>query len=189
MKEIAEIRQAIRDYFDSSTECKKFFYDSAHDEEFAAYYNSMYLLQDSTESLWNHREAGFSTNPLQAYLEFWGVMQAVIIQQEAIAEICEIMTGQRLDPWSIKAWAKIRSVRNVCAGHPWKKDIPRTAPLTRSFMGRKFGGYDEIIYEQWQKGFGTTHPRIKLGALLNEYAVEAAAHLDTAFLAMKKRWP
>jgi len=189
MERIIRTREAIYNYFHSSTECQKFFFDLANEEKFAAYYNSMYLLQDTTESLWNHRQSGFSENPLQAYLEFWGVMQAVFIQQEAIAEICEIVTGQRLNPWSIKAWAEIRSVRNVCAGHPAKKDIPKTAPLTRSFMGRGFGGYDEIVYEQWQQGSGTTHPRIKLGALLDEYAIEAEALLNTVLSAMKKRWP
>lgn len=188
MKEIAKIREAIYKYFHSSAKCQKFFNDPAHAEEFAAYYNSMYLLQDTTESLWNHREAGFSGNPLQAYIEFWGIMQAVFIQQEAIAEIYEIITGQRLDPRSMKAWAEIRSLRNVCAGHPVKKDMPKSTPMTRSFMGCDFGGYDMMIYEQWQTGSGITHPHIKLGVLLDEYAVAAAAQLDTAFTAMKKRW-
>jgi hypothetical protein len=41
MKEIAEIREAIYGYFYSSAECQKFFIDPAHEEEFAAYYNSM----------------------------------------------------------------------------------------------------------------------------------------------------
>lgn len=189
MKQIAEIRNAIYDYFQGSAECQKFFYDLAHEEESVTYYNSMYLLQDTTESLWNHRKAGFSGNPLQAYIEFWGVMQAVFIQQEAIAELCEIITGKKLNPWSIKKWAEIRLLRNICAGHPVKKDIPRTASLTRSFMGRSFGGYNEMVYEQWQTGSGRSNPRIKLGVLLDEYAIEAAAQLDTVFSAMKKRWP
>ncbi|MCX5885401.1 MAG: hypothetical protein NT096_05780 [Proteobacteria bacterium] len=189
MKEISKIHGAIYGYFHGNASCQKYFHDQAHEEEFVAYYNSMYLLQDSTESLWSHRETGFSSRPLQAYIEFWGVMQAVIIQQEAIKEIYAIMVGQPLDPNSMKAWPEIRSVRNVCAGHPVKKDRPKAAPFTRSFMGRSFGGYAEIMYEQWQPEVGTTYPRVKLGALLDEYEVEAAARLGEVFLAMKKRWP
>jgi hypothetical protein len=189
MREIEEIRSAIYDYFHGTNNCQSYFFDPAHQEVFVAYYNSMYLLQDASESLWEHRETGFSSNPLRAYLEFWGVMQAVIIQQDSIAEIYEITTGKALNPRGMKAWPKIRVIRNICAGHPVRKDRPKTTPLTRSFMGRNFGGYDEITYEQWQQNLGSTHPRVKLGTLLEEYAAEAAERLNEAFSAMKKRWP
>jgi hypothetical protein len=189
MERIADIRESIYDYFHANADCQKYFFDKAHDKEYVAYYTSMYLLQDATESLWAHREAGFPDNPVQAYLDFWGVMQAVIIQQDAIAEIYEVMTGQRLAPGSMKAWPEIKFLRNVCAGHPARRDRPKTKPLTRSFMGRSFGGYDEIMYEQWEQGIGITHPRVRLGALLDEYASEASERLTDAFSAMKKRWP
>ena len=56
-------------------------------------------------------------------------------------------------------------------------------------MGRGFGNYDTITYEQWQHGAGMTHPRVRLGALLDAYAVEAEAELVGILAAMKGRWP
>lgn len=189
MDKILEIRSAIYDHFHGTAECQDYFFDVAHEEEFVAYYNSMYLLQDSTESLSDHRQAGFSSNPLRAYIEFWGVMQAAIIQQDAISEIYELISKTVLDSRSLRAWQRVRALRNVCVGHPVKKDRPKDIPLTRSFMGRSFGSYQGIMYEQWQRGGKRTHPCVNLGALLDEYSTEAAAKLEDAFAVMKKRWP
>ena len=118
-------------------------------------------------------------------------MQAAIIQQDAIAEIHKVMIGADLNPRSknLQSWLEVREFRNVCAGHPAKKDKPKDTPLTRTFMGRGFGNYDTITYEQWQHGAGTTHPRVRLGALLDAYAVEAEAELAGILAAMKGRWP
>jgi hypothetical protein len=191
MEAIAVRRSEIYDYFHSNAACQKYFFDSAHEEEYVAYYNSMYLLSDATDSLWQHRQHGFSRDPLVAYLEFWGVMQAVIIQQDSIKEIHKVMIGAALDARAknLQHWLDVRELRNVCAGHPAKKDLPKNTALTRTFMGRGFGTYDEITYEQWQQGVGMTHPRVRLDALLDGYAVEAEAELTGILTAMKGRWP
>ncbi len=191
MDAVADRRTEIYDYFHSSASCQEYFLDHAHEREYVAYYNSMYLLQDSTEGLRQHRERGFSPDPLIAYIEFWGVMQAVIIQQDSITEIHEVMVGNPLDAKAanLTSWLKVRKLRDICAGHPAKKDRPKAAPLTRTFMGRAFGGYDAIRYEQWEAAAGTTHPSVPLGALLDAYAVEAEAQLAKVLAAMKARWP
>ena len=53
----------IYDYFHANQACQKYFFDSAHEDEYVAYYNSMHLLHDSTESLWCHRRQGFARDP------------------------------------------------------------------------------------------------------------------------------
>lgn len=190
MKRIAELRAEIYDYFQASASCQKFFLDSSHDDKYAAYYNSMFLLQDTTESLMLHRENGFSSNPLTAYLEFWGVMQAAIVQQDAIVEIYEVIVGSALNDKAIdlRAWRDLRELRNLCAGHPAKKNRPRTQPLVRTFMGRMFGDYNGITYERWQQGV-VSHPLVPFGTLLGNYASEAGTQLETVLVAMKERWP
>lgn len=188
MDRILKIRLLIYDHFHGTDQCRAYFFDAHHKEEYVAYYNSMYLLQDSTESLLSHRYAGFSNDPMKAYIEFWGVMQAVSIQQDAIRELFLIMTGSALTVESLRAWEAVRALRNVCAGHPVKKDRPKRLPLSRSFMGRGFGDYNEIMYERWQRDTGTTQEVVNLGALLDEYSEEAAGKLDEVFLAMKTRW-
>jgi hypothetical protein len=189
MNTVLTRREDIYNYFHANQACQKYFFDDSRETEFVAYYTSMYLLQDSTESLCWHRKQGFSTDACQAYLELWGVLQAVIIQQDSIAEMFHVVTGGKMDAKPLVSWCEIRHFRNVCAGHPVKRDLPKKTPLTRSFMGRRFGGYDSFTYEQWEQGVGTTHPRKNLGALLDGYATEAEAKLTQILVTMRSRWP
>ena len=77
----------------------------------------MYLMQDSTEALWTHRQRGFTEgDALLAYVEFWGVMQAVIIQQDSINELHEVIVGDNLDTGQLIGWHRLRDLRNECAG-------------------------------------------------------------------------
>ncbi|WP_139350186.1 hypothetical protein [Rhodanobacter sp. C03] len=189
MNSIGIRRSEIYDHFHSNSACQKFFFDPANGAAYAAYYNSMYLLQDSTESLQLHRARDFSEEPLTAYLEFWGVLQAIIIQQDSIVEIYETIVGQSLNPHKIPAWKEVRELRNICAGHPAKLDRSKHLPLKRAFVGRTFGNYETFTYEQWQQGEGRSHPRIHLGKLFDKQAEAAEAQLAKILSAMKRRWP
>lgn len=188
MHEVAGRREEIYDYFHQSHSCQQFFCDPAQEERYAAYYTSMYLLQDTTESLFTHRERKFSSDPHQAYIEFWGVMQALVIQQDSIAELYEAVVGTSLDTLTLKSWQSLRQLRNTCAGHPSRKDRPKTSRLTRSFMGRGFGGYSQFTYEQWEAPDNVTQPRVMLGALIDEYAKEAEGQLVKVLQSMKQQW-
>jgi hypothetical protein len=188
MIEILNRRQEIYEYFHNKEHCQNFFFDSAQKERFAAYYTSMYLLQDTAESLFSHREKGFSSNPFEAYIEFWGVMQALIIQQDAISELFEAITGAKLSTGKLSSWQALRVLRHTCAGHPAKKDHPKNSPIKRTFMGRNFGTYSMITYEEWQAGRGISHPTIRYGDLVDEYTKEAESCLLEALSSMKQQW-
>ncbi|WP_313918387.1 hypothetical protein [Tahibacter sp.] len=190
MESLARTREKIYEYFHSSEGCQSYFYAQENEPSFVAYYNSMYLLQDATESLAAHRTRGFAEDARAAYLEFWGVMQAIVIQQDAICELHEVVAGEELNARrsQLKAWLELRDLRNLCAGHPVKKDIPRREPLTRTFMSRSFGNYSAITFEQWRQGEGESHPKVNLAELLDEYEVEANAKLEDVLAAMRRRW-
>jgi hypothetical protein len=188
MNRVADRRAEIYDYFQTNAACQKYFYNAAHKDKYAAYCNSMYLLQDSTEALIRHRGNGFSHDPLIAYLEFWGVMQAAIIQQDSIVELYLVVVGcERCPQKKGSAWAEVRELRNICAGHPARRDRPKAQGLTRTFMGRNFGDYGRITYEQWRRG-DVSHPSVGLGKLLDDYALEAEEALADVLISMKGRW-
>lgn len=189
MLRVAGRRGEIYNYFHQSGACQNFFFAAVQEERYAAYYTSMYLLQDTTESLMTHRAQGFSSNPFEAYIEFWGVMQALFIQQDSISELHEAVTGNPLNTVNLVSWQELRTLRNTCAGHPAKKDRPKASPISRTFMGRGFGGYSAITYEQWQSGGGTSHPRVQLGALIDNYAIEAETKMVAVLQSMKQQWP
>ncbi len=189
MQRIATSRDEIYNYFHGSGSCQKFFFAATQEERYAAYYTSMYLLQDTTESLMAHRAKGFSSDPFEAYIEFWGMMQALFIQQDSISELYEAVTGDPLKTSNFSSWQSLRTLRNTCAGHPAKKDRPKTSPLTRTFMGRRFGNYSAVIYEQWQSGGSISHPTVALSALIDCYATEAESQLAIILQSMKQKWP
>lgn len=189
MRRIIDRRQEIYDYFHNNGTCQQFFFDAAQEERYAAYYTSMYLVQDTSESLLVHRARGFSADSHVAYIEFWGVMQALIIQQDSISELYKAVTDVQLDLRALNSWQAVRTLRNSCAGHPAKKDRPKNFPLTRTFMGRHFGGYPAITYEQWEAQGGISHPTVKLDALIDGYAKEAEAKLVEVLQAMNQQWP
>lgn len=89
MNVVAARRSEIYDHFQSNAACQQFFFASANEEVYVAYYNSMYLLQDSTESLQLHLARGFSGDALLAYLELWGVLQAAVIQLNIWMRSCK----------------------------------------------------------------------------------------------------
>ena len=199
MDQLLETRQKIYDYFQSSDACQEFFFNCSREERYAAYYTSMYLISDATESIRSHRRKGFSKDPLEAYLEFWGVMQAITIQQDSICELYKAVNDKQLHWKGVKSWEQIRELRHICAGHPAKKDRPKKKPLTRTFMARGFGNYSSFYYEQWEKPMASpksnnsldniTHPKINLGKLIDEYSEEATNKLVEILQSMKEQWP
>jgi len=199
MKSILAIRERIYNYFHGNNSCQKFFFDGAQEERCAAYYTSLYLLQDTTESLSVHRKKGFSTDSHEAYIEFWGIMQAIIIQQDAICELYKAVTGSKLTIDELGSWQKLRFLRNTCAGHPARRDLPKSEPLTRTFMRRNFGDYSLLTYEKWEKpkakiSSGSpldniSHPQVELGSLIDAYEKEAAEILHRILRYMESEWP
>jgi hypothetical protein len=96
MDQILETREEIYDYFQSNKACQAFFFSVSREERYVAYYTSMYLILDATESLWVHRNKGFAADPMKHILEFWGVMQAIVIQQDSIGELYWAINDQKL---------------------------------------------------------------------------------------------
>lgn len=191
---IGDKREKIYELFHSSNSCAKYFFDKTNEDEYAAYYTAMYLLQDSTESLWRHREEGFNNDELLAYIEIWGVLQAIIIQQDSIETIYKILTGKELKVPQGTKWFKIRNIRNLYSGHPVnrgeKKDKKQEKNIERSFMGRNFGGYDELTVEVWNKKISKTEFRnIELGKIIDEYTLEASSYLQKIINIFPSKWP
>lgn len=187
MNRILDVRSAIYDQFHSSSSALSALRQRADD--FAAYYTSMYLIQDTGEAVQKHMLGDFLSDPLSAYLEFWGVMQAVIIQQDAISELHRVVVGGRPTNNLGSNWSQLRDRRNICAGHPVRRT--RGVPATqRSFMGRSFGKYNRVTYELWDASTQKpTHPSFNLRQMIEGYDQEASQVLSSVLVSMKAQWP
>jgi hypothetical protein len=190
MDQILAVRSNIYDQFHGSNAGPDHFFKIENAEAYAAYYTAMYLIQDTGESVELHMKRGFSSDPWFAYIEFWGVMQAIFIQQDAIREIYEAVLRSKLQITKQSEWSKIRDVRNLCAGHPAKRTIG--VPATqRTFMGRHFGSYNRITYELWDARAPDrpSHPTFDLCKMIKAYDAEGATILSEVLSALANKWP
>jgi hypothetical protein len=186
MDEIARLKEKIYDFYQASEACGT--YISSTNGLFPAYYTSLLLLQDSTESLMHHRSRGFpQQDPLQAYLELWGVLQAVIIQQDAILELSKVFFGEAPSTAALPGWKKIRTFRNECAGHPANQSR-RNGPTVRTVISRSFGDYSRMWYEKAESET-VTFPKVNLGQMIDDYVLEAESLLASVLAEMHRRWP
>ena len=164
-------------------------------DRYAAFYTSKYLIQDTADAVSAMCVQGFSDDPMRAYIELWGTLQALIIQQDAICELHRSITTQELPcPASNSAWRRICNLRNELAGHPAAQGA--LSKPKRTFLGRGFGTLDQITYEQYQvssKASGMfpdiQYPKINLRHLIKDYDGEAAAILSDVLTHMKQNWP
>ena len=199
MERIIEARTAIYDFFETCKSCQDYLFDPANEDEFHTYNTSMYLLQDTSEAIFAHREKGFSNDPLQSYIEFWGVMQAVFIQQDSLGELYEVICREKLQWGGFHFWSEIRGMRNMLAGHSSKNDHPPKHGVRRSFIGRKSIKYGGVRFETYTESglkageFNadsgiTTTGVFNLGNFIYRYAGEAEGVLKTILSRMEKRW-
>jgi hypothetical protein len=107
---------------------------------------------------------------------------------DAICELYESVFGTKATTQGLNAWLTLRDLRNRCAGHPAKKSVGGGS--LRSFMGRRFGRYERIMYEQYDSSSATRiHPTFNLRALINSYDMEAAGLLSAVLAEMKRKCP
>ena len=155
------------------------------DDRHTAIYTAQYLIQDAGEAILRLLQKGPSPDPHQAYVEFWGLMQAAIIIQDSIDEMHVAVSQAKLSRRSPgSAWARLRSLRNELAGHP----VNQGNGARRSFMGRNFGPLTAVKYEQRSKGL-ITHPTVNLVSLFNSFDREAAIVLWCMYRRMVRQWP
>lgn len=189
MNRLQTLRNEIYNQFQNSSAGPQYFFQPENADVHAAYYTAMYLVQDTAEAVDAHMARGFSSDAMFAYIEFWGVMQAIEIQQDAIIELHTAVVGcTHPQPAKTSAWSRLRDKRNLLAGHPAKRKfgVPATQ---RAFMGRNFGTYRSIKYEMFDaQSSKTTHPTFNLRQMIDEYDAEAAQVLDKILAAMKSRW-
>ena len=189
MMNLHNVRSAIYDQFLGSSAGAAHFFLPANADAYAAYYTSMYLIQDTGEAIMAHMARDFSKDPLSAYLEFWGVTQEIVIQQDAIWQIYQAVVGNAPTIKQESNWRQIRERRNLCAGHPAKRDYGVTSPQ-RTFMGRGFGNYNHIQYELWDSSTNQrTHPVFDLRMMIQAYDAEASDVLKAVLSTMKTKWP
>jgi hypothetical protein len=146
----------------------------------------MYLIQDTGDAVWTHMRQGFSPDSMRAYIEFWGVMQAIVIQQDAIRQLYEaVVHACPLIP-ADSAWKNLRAKRDLCAGHPANRSHRVPAPQ-RTFMSRNFGDYDCIKFVMYDEHTRERSvPSFNLRRMILDYDTEASGILIDVLAKMRQ---
>jgi hypothetical protein len=72
MIKVLEVRSFIYAHFQECDDVLNHFLKPEHCNSYAAYYTSMYLIQDTAEAISTHMEIGFSKNPMLA-ISIWAL--------------------------------------------------------------------------------------------------------------------
>lgn len=145
------------------------------------------LLQDTGEAIGYHIQRGFSDSPMLAYIEFWGVMQALFIQQDAVMEFYALLFGEQSKneksnelKQSNTGWIKLRDMRNLCSGHPAAQGNRSASTRTSMGRGAHFINYNLVKCISYSNG-ETSFKEYKLKEMILEYEQEAVEILNLIF--------
>lgn len=176
MNKILAAREQIYDHIEDFSKCR---WHETSGIDFERYCIAKDTIQDTAEGLLAHREQGFVSDVYRRYIEYYGVLQAVYMQQDAIEALFNLfMTPEKIDFASLPNWQKLRDLRNDTAGHP----VGRLKRLNRNVIA-----YSCVNY-QWCPGTEVSSwgsKNVNLAALLDEYDSEAADVLESLFRRME----
>jgi hypothetical protein len=167
MEAVLKVREKIYDHIQNGAVCH--WMDRATHDQYVTYCVSKDTIQDTAETLYTHRQRGFTENMYAKYFEYYGILQAVYLQQDAIWALHRLFLGAEPDISAKPNWKRIRDLRNDTAGHPVGR---------RRFLNRNAIGYERVNYSWWLEG--DRYPKsedVPLASLLDGYANEATAIL------------
>jgi hypothetical protein len=173
MNKTLTAREKIYDHIQNSSKCG--WQATSSHIDFERYCIAKDTIQDTAEALLAHRYQGFIDDMYRRYIEYYGVLQAVYMQQDAIEALFNLfMTPERIDYAVLQNWQTLRDLRNNTVGHP----VGRLKRLNRSGIA-----YNHVNY-LWcpnTKISSWGSKDVNLAARLDAYDSEAAFVLDSIY--------
>ncbi len=111
---------------------------------------AMDTLDDSASALSHFEEYGLGASDSERYLRFYGVFQALILQQDSIQELHRVFQEEEL-PSELPQWRRVRDLRNMATGHPLDKRGTAEEGRLRIFVSQTSiseDGFDLLICKQ-----------------------------------------
>lgn len=97
--------------------------------------SSLNVIEDSQSAIDAYSEHEVGSTQRAQYLALYGLLQALFLQQDAIFNMCESLEiPKKLENYP--RLKEIREIRHISAGHPTKKDKPRTEQPSYHFISQ-----------------------------------------------------
>lgn len=168
MNSVLTSRQKIYDHIQDGSNCH--WTDKATHDQYITYCVAKDTIQDTAETVLAHRARGFSSDVHERYLEYYGILQALYMQQDAISALHKLFLHANLSLAGMPSWDKLRNLRNDTAGHPVGR---------KRFLNRNIIGYNTVNYSAWPSGSNLPKSEnVSLGILIDAYTREATNVLD-----------
>ncbi len=151
------------------------FFNTHHDRWYQLC-SGLDTLGDATDALMEFERGGLGTQA-ETYLRFYGMFQAVILQQDALDAINEALVGSAEAHLKKTSWTKIRDLRNLAVGHPTDKKNGVPGKRMRSFVARvtiTARSFLVLTYDEVQEKPVTEV--VAFGTIYDKYKDEAVAY-------------
>ena len=186
MRRISTLEHKIRGYVNNANLFDRYF-DDRPDDEWKALCVSMNILGDTCLALEYYEASGIGDDYGEKYLKLYGVLQAIILQQDSICQIYRIFLGSVLQPGSDPAWKRIRNLRNLTVRHPVEKNDKNGNK--RCFISRVSIENDSFQVMIWNKDKEQKEfEDINLTTLYEEYKTGTVEYLKSIYQAQIKKW-
>lgn len=119
-------------------------------------YSSLWVVSDTTEAIKDYVNSEYPQETGLKYIYTYGLLQALIIQQDAVRHLSEAFELKYELPDKLD---KIRKIRNLTIGHPTKNEYHQRGKTHRTYISRdtlckdgfqfeKNNGTEDSIFEQ-----------------------------------------
>jgi len=184
MQRIADLEHQIREHLNFSTEQREHLHAAKDDWNILCV--SLDTLGDSAQALMHYEHHGEARDDGEKYLRLYGMLQAIVLQQDAIRNISRVITGaeEKLAPDS--GWMQLRDIRIMTSGHPMEKTSKRGTQ--RIFVSRitihKAGFQLQILHPNADPEFRD----VDLDDLFTRYKNEAVELLEKIHQSQVEKW-
>jgi hypothetical protein len=145
---------------------------------------AMDTLGDTCLALQDYERRGIGVEEGEKYLRLYGMLQAVVIQQDAIGHLWKIVHGDALPPSPNSGWGRIRELRVLAVGHPVESRQQRRTFISRPTLSHK--GFDRITW--LGRDNRDEIEQVDIKGLYESYKTEAAGILRRIHDAQVVRW-
>ena len=141
---------SLREVIYQSVDLKNSVFQKKDDGSWDRLYAALDALEDSQVAIDSYRKLKFVQ-----YLELYGLMQAFVVQQDAISHVRATTLGRAIKWSDEKKLNEIRRLRNRTAGHP--ADIKERNDRYYSNIDRSSITKESFRYILWSKSGATFH--------------------------------
>lgn len=122
---LREINSTIRDFVNNSTIKKTDIYSKKHSGYWNQFFVALDTIDDTCTAIENFQNNSIDCFIAHSYVETYGILQALFIQQDAVNFLKVSLFGERSKIIWHKSYPElnnIRQIRNETIGHPIKKE-------------------------------------------------------------------